>query len=86
VPDVSTETEQHPEPVVVGGYATSGEAEVAQALLRSVGIDSSINDQVEGGILPVEGDGSVFLEVRAGDADQARLILGATVDEERLPD
>jgi len=83
---VSSDEEEHPEPVVVGAYATSGEAEVAQALLRSADIESSIDDQVEGGILHVEGDGSVLLQVRAADAADARLLLGASVDEERLPD
>lgn len=78
---MSTDAAQHPEPVVIAAFATVGEAEVAQAMLRAEGIESSFDDQVEGGALPVEGEGSVLLEVRAADAHDARLILGAAVTE-----
>ena len=65
----------HPEPVAVATYASSGEAEVGEAKLRAFGIFAVVDDQVEGGVLPVEGEPSVSLMVQAGDAEQAREIL-----------
>ena len=64
---------------MIGNYVTSGEAEVAQAILRSAGIEAFVQDQVEGGVLPVESDGAILLEVRATDAHLARQILEAPV-------
>jgi len=74
---VSTDEQHHPEPVAIAAFATLGEAEVAQALLRSAGIESSIDDQGEGGILPIQGGGSVSLEVKATDAEMAQALLTA---------
>ncbi len=74
---MSTDEQYHPEPVVIAAFTTVGEAEVAQALLRTADIESSLDDQVEGGVLPVEGEGSVLLEVRAADAHTARSLLAA---------
>jgi hypothetical protein len=65
----------HAEPEVVASYATEGEAEVAQAKLRAYGIDAALDDQVEGGTVPVEGEDGVVVEVRAADADDAAEIL-----------
>ena len=67
----------HAEPTGVGSYATTGEAEVAQAKLRAFGIDAVIDDQVEGGVVPMEGGFGVILAVRAQDAADAREILRA---------
>ena len=78
--DEATETgaDAHPAPVVVGAYTDTGEAEVAQAKLRAYGIESLIVDQVEGGLLPVVEEGSIGLEVRPADADDALAILSGT--------
>jgi len=77
--DVSAE--EHAEPVAVAAFTDAGEAEIAQAKLRAFGIEAFIDDQVEGGILPVEGDGSILVLVRASDADDARGVLSDTGEE-----
>ncbi len=58
----------------VASYATRGEAEVAQAKLRAYGIESALDDQVEGGSVPIDGEDGVFVDVRDEDADDAREI------------
>ena len=70
---------EHSEPVAVGSYATEGEAEVAQAKLRAFGIESALDDQIEGGTIVVEGEPGVIVQVRAVDATDAQRIL---TDEE----
>ncbi len=67
--------DEHAEPVAVASFETTGEAEVAQAKLRAFGIEAAIDDQIEGGTLPVEGEPGVIVTVRATDADDARRIL-----------
>ncbi len=67
--------DEHTEPVAVASFATAGEAEVAEAKLRAYGIESAIDDQIEGGTLPVEGEAGVIVSGRAVDADDARRIL-----------
>ena len=68
---------EHPEPTAVATYATTGEAEVAQAKLRAFGIDAQIDDHVEGGVIPIKGGFGVILAVRAEDAADAQEILRA---------
>ncbi len=75
--DVEPNADEHAEPVPVGAFSDLGEAEVVQAKLRSGGIESVVDDQVEGGVLPVEGEGSVVVFVRAVDAEAARELLAA---------
>ena len=70
-----SDEEEHAEPVAVASFETTGEAEVAQAKLRAFGIEAAIDDQIEGGTLPVEGESGVIVTVRAPDADDARRIL-----------
>jgi hypothetical protein len=72
---MSGDADEHAEPVPVASYETVGEAEVAQAKLRAYGIESVIDDPIEGGTLPVEGEPGVIVTVRAVDADDARRIL-----------
>jgi hypothetical protein len=71
------DTADHAEPVVVGAFATQGEAEVAQALLEGYGIESMVADAIEGGAIPVEGEDGVALLVRHADAADAAAILAA---------
>lgn len=71
--------EEHPAPVVVGWFATTGEAEVAQAKLMSFGIESELSDQIEGGTVPVDGEPGVGLAVRAIDEVEARRVLARNV-------
>jgi hypothetical protein len=70
-----SDEEEHAEPVAVASFETIGEAEVAQAKLRAFGIEAAIDDQIEGGTLPVEGESGVIVTVRAPDTDDARRIL-----------
>ena len=69
------EHNEEPEVTTVASFATEGEAEVAQAKLRAYGVDSALDDQVEGGSVPIVGEDGVFVEVRAEDAVDAREIL-----------
>jgi hypothetical protein len=71
----SDNADSHPEPTPVASFATEGEAEVAQAKLRAFGVESALDDQVEGGTVPIEGEDGVIVEVRADDAEDAREIL-----------
>ncbi|HEU4840209.1 MAG TPA: hypothetical protein VFT09_02175 [Ilumatobacteraceae bacterium] len=66
---------EHPEPTAVASYATEGEAEVAQAKLRAYGIEAALDDQIEGGTVPLEGEAGVVVAVRAQDATDATAIL-----------
>ena len=70
-----SDEDEHAEPVAVASFETTGEAEVAQAKLRAFGIEAALDDQIEGGTLPVEGEPGVIVTVRATDADDARRIL-----------
>ena len=63
------------EPTAVASFATEGEADVAQAELRAFGVDAVVEDQIEGGTVPMEGDDGVVVEVRAEDAADALEIL-----------
>jgi len=70
--------EDHSEPIVVATYVTLGEAEVAEAKLRAFGIASALDDQIEGGTVPVDDEPVVVVRVRAVDATDARQILTDT--------
>jgi len=74
------DADEHPEPTAIASYRTEGEAEIAQAKLRAYGIEAALDDQIEG-VVPVEGEGGVVLEVRAQDAADATAILA----EEPIP-
>lgn len=75
---MDTEHEGHAEPVVVASFGTRGEAEVAEAKLRAYGIESSVDDQIEGGAIPVEGEPGVMVIVHPEDAEDASRILAET--------
>ena len=72
---MTAEGEDHREPVAVASFATEGEAEVAQAKLRAFGIEAALVDQIEGGVVQVEGEPGVVVEVPAADAQDAMQIL-----------
>lgn len=67
------------QPVVVASFPDRGEAEVTLAHLRSAGIVGFIVDDIEGGALPVDGEG-VRVLVHAEDADTARELLAPDAD------
>ena len=75
---MTSEQDAHPEPVIVAVFGSVGEAEVSQAKLRAFGVESSIVDNDGGGVIPVDGDGGIALEVRAADAGAANEILDET--------
>ena len=66
---------QHPEPVVIATYQDRGEAEVTKAHLAASGIEAVIVDEVEGGMLPVEGEAGVTVLVPGQHAELARQLL-----------
>jgi Putative prokaryotic signal transducing protein len=68
-------SDQHAEPVVVATYPDLGEAEVTKAHLAANGIEAFIVDEIEGGMLPVEGESGVTVLVHAQDAEAARQVL-----------
>jgi hypothetical protein len=72
---MTDDSEEHPEPVVVATYPDRGEAEVTKAHLAASGIDAVVVDEVEGGMLPVEGEAGVSVLVPAEDAELARQLL-----------
>jgi hypothetical protein len=78
------ESTAHAEPTMVASYATVGEAEVAQAKLRAYGIEAFLDDQIEGGSVPIEGEPGVVVSVRAGDATDAVAILSDSAPEESV--
>ncbi len=62
--------------VVVGRYGWEHEAQVAQAVLQSNGIDAILIRDDAGGMLPsLDFLQEVKLAVRAEDADEARKVL-----------
>ena len=67
--------DQHAEPVVVATHPDRGEAEVTRAHLVAMGIEAFIVDEVEGGVLPVDGEQGVTVLVHAHDAESARQVL-----------
>jgi hypothetical protein len=68
-------SDQHPEPVVIATYVDRGEAEVTKAHLSSEGIEAFIVDEVEGGLLNVDGESGVAVLVQATDAERARQVI-----------
>jgi Putative prokaryotic signal transducing protein len=75
MPSSEQDPSAHAEPVVVAVVTDLGEAEIVQAKLRASGIEAFVDDQLEGGVLPVEGEPGVAILVRAADADDARIAL-----------
>ena len=73
--------DDHPEPIVVATFSTTGEAEVAEAKLRAFGIEAALDDQIAGGTVPVDDEPVVVVRVRAVDAADARQILTDTDTE-----
>ena len=74
--------ENHAEPVAVAVHPDRGEAEVTIAHLAANGIEAFIVDQVEGGVIPMEGEWGVAVVVKAVDAELAREVLAADDDAE----
>jgi hypothetical protein len=67
--------DNHAEPVAVAVHPDRGEAEVTVAHLLANGIEAFIVDQVEGGVIPMEGEWGVAVVVKAVDAELAREVL-----------
>jgi hypothetical protein len=74
--DITDESpDEHAEPVAVAVHPDPGEAEVTVAHLAANGIEAFIVDQVEGGLVPIEGEWGVAVVVKAVDAELARQVL-----------
>lgn len=80
--DISESPDPHAEPAVVAVHADLGEAEVTVAHLAANGIEAFIVDQVEGGVVPIEGEWGVAVVVRAADAELAREVLAGSTEVE----
>jgi hypothetical protein len=74
--------DSHAEPVAVAVHPDRGEAEVTVAHLAANGIEAFIVDQVEGGVIPMEGEWGVAVVVKAVDAELAREVLAVDGDVE----
>jgi hypothetical protein len=72
---MTDESAEHPEPVAVAVHTDRGEAEVTVAHLAANGIEAFIVDEVEGGLVPIEGEWGVAVAVQARDAELARQVL-----------
>jgi len=72
--------DEHAEPVAVAVHHDPGEAEVTVAHLAANGIEGYIVDQVEGSLVPIEGEWGVAVVVKAVDADLAREILAGSTE------
>jgi hypothetical protein len=68
-------SDPHPEPVAVAAYPDRGEAEVTKAHLAANGIEAFIMDDAEGGALPIDLEGGVYVVVHAEDAELARQVI-----------
>ncbi|HTH05793.1 MAG TPA: DUF2007 domain-containing protein [Ilumatobacteraceae bacterium] len=85
--DITEESpDEHAEPVAVAVHPDPGEAEVTVAHLAANGIEAFIVDQVEGGLLPIEGEWGVAVVVKAVDADLAREVLRSSVPIDAEPE
>jgi putative signal transducing protein len=61
--------------IPVGAFATRGEAELAQGLLASAGIDSSLSSDDAGGAYPFDLSGGAQLLVDEKDVEAASELL-----------
>ena len=66
--------------VPVGSFATRTEAEIAQGLLESEGIDATLMADDAGGVYPFEFSGGPQLLVDEDDASAAAEVLAARAD------
>ncbi|MDJ0960958.1 MAG: Mov34/MPN/PAD-1 family protein [Acidimicrobiia bacterium] len=68
--------------VTVGSYSVRSDAEIARAALDASGVDAVVRADDEGGLNPgFFAEYGVRVEVRAGDVDAARSILGVGLPE-----
>jgi hypothetical protein len=61
--------------ITIGTYRTRSDAEFAQALLASAGIESVISSDDAGGAYPFDLSGGARLFVNEADAEAARALL-----------
>ena len=85
--DITEESpDEHGEPVAVAVHPDPGEAEVTVAHLAANGIEAFIVDQIEGGLVPIEGEWGVAVVVKAVDAELAREVLRSSVPIDAQPE
>ena len=61
--------------IPIGTFATRSEAEIAQGLLASAGIDASVSSDDAGGAYPFDLSGGALLLVDEDDAEAASELL-----------
>ena len=67
--------------VELAGFATAAEAEVAASMLRSMGVEVSVVNEISSIMLPYINDNRVRLLVDSDDYDKARSLLNASPEE-----
>lgn len=67
--------------VTLTTYATAAEAEVAASLLRSMGIEVSIVNEISSIMLPYINDNRVRVIINSADREKALEILAAEAEE-----
>ncbi len=68
------------EVVTLTSFATAAEAEVAASMLRSMGIEVSVVNEVSSIMLPYINDNRVRLIINSADREKALQILAAEVE------
>lgn len=74
---LSMNTEQENQVVTLTTYATAAEAEVAASMLRSMGVEVSIVNEISSIMLPYINDNRVRLLVNSADKERALELLAA---------
>lgn len=69
------------EVVTLTTFATAAEAEVAASMLRSMGIEVSVVNEVSSIMLPYINDNRVRLIINSADREKALQILAAKVED-----
>ena len=67
--------------VELAGFATAAEAEVTASMLRSMGVEVSVVNEISSIMLPYINDNRVRLLVNEADLDRAKELLAATPEE-----
>lgn len=67
--------------VELAGFATAAEAEVAASMLRSMGVEVSVVNEISSIMLPYINDNRVRLLVNEADLERAKQLMEATPEE-----
>ncbi|MDY3979043.1 MAG: DUF2007 domain-containing protein [Tidjanibacter sp.] len=68
--------------VTLATFQTAAEAEIAATMLRSMGIETQVTNQIQAAMLPYYNDNTVKLLVNSSDYDKAEALLNAKPTKE----